>query len=264
MKVYDFFAGTRSATLPFENAGHDVFSIDNDEQFDVSLHADFLKLNPRTLPWKRPDLIWASPPCTSFSMGSNRHHWKATADCLNCGYRIVRVSGEKWEHEHYYGQQTCGEPHTRYKADLEPKSPTGELGLALLKKTLEVIEYLQPKFFVIENPTALMRSLPLMQSLEMRPTSYCVWGKSYRKPTDLWGRFPDTLAIKPPCKAVGGKSVLHRGKIYRVDRVTGKPCHEAASRGARTGTQGLSAVEAGMIPYKLAKAVYLAVERDAA
>jgi len=36
MLVFDFFAGTRSSTQAFEDAGHTVISFELDEQFDVT------------------------------------------------------------------------------------------------------------------------------------------------------------------------------------------------------------------------------------
>lgn len=74
MKVLDLFAGLCGWSAPFSKRGHDVFSVDLDERFDVSLHADILTLTPDDLPW-RPDIILASPPCETFSVSSIGAHW---------------------------------------------------------------------------------------------------------------------------------------------------------------------------------------------
>ena len=67
MRVLDLFAGLKGWSAPFEERGHEVFSVDLDDRFDVSLHADILTMSADDLPW-RPDIILASPPCEAFSV----------------------------------------------------------------------------------------------------------------------------------------------------------------------------------------------------
>lgn len=49
MLIFDFFAGTRSSTQAFEDAGHTVISFDNDPQFDVTVFADVFELTAEEL-----------------------------------------------------------------------------------------------------------------------------------------------------------------------------------------------------------------------
>lgn len=259
-KVLDLFAGLEGWSAPFRRRGHEVFSVDWDKRFDVDLHVDIRTLNPRHLPF-RPDVILASPPCESFSMGSNRHHWRATTLCEVCGRGLLRVSGERWEHI----SEKALRPHDPKPGShlmYAPKSTTGLVGQQLLRKTIELIRALNPAFYVIENPLALMRKMPEMRPFERRTVTYCRYGKHYRKPTDLWGKFPPSLRLREPCDAVGGPVVEVNGVEWRCSRKTGKPCHEKAERGSRNGAQGLSTADAGKIPYQLALAVCRAVERD--
>lgn len=118
----------------------------------------------------------------------------------------------------------------------EPKSETGRIGQALLEWTLAVIDHHKPAVFVIENPRALMRKMPQLQHLERRTVTYCQYGMPYMKPTDLWGGFPRTLKLLPPCN-------------------NGDPCHESAPRGAKTGVQGVPGDVAAKIPNALAAIV---------
>lgn len=76
MLVFDFFAGTKSSTKAFEDAGHTVISFDNDPQFDVTVQADVFTLSADELiaRFGQPDFVWASPPCTAFSVASMGHH----------------------------------------------------------------------------------------------------------------------------------------------------------------------------------------------
>lgn len=71
-----------------------------------------------------------------------------------------------------------------------------------------------------------------MQDLPRYTVTYCQYGDTRMKPTDIWTNHKNP-EFKPPCK-------------------NGDPCHVPAPRGARTGTQGLKgAKEKGVIPQKL-------------
>ncbi len=65
--VIDLFAGTGSATEPFRRAGWEVVRVELDPSFPAEYHADVSEWH-----WhgRRPDLIWASPPCTEFARES--------------------------------------------------------------------------------------------------------------------------------------------------------------------------------------------------
>ena len=62
-----------------------------------------------------------------------------------------------------------------------------ELSKKLVDKTLEIIEYLQPRFYIIENPVGKMRYMyPFIFHQEYHTLDYCMYGFPYRKPTDIW------------------------------------------------------------------------------
>lgn len=154
----------------------------------------------------KPDIILASPPCQGFSVASIQHHW-------------------------FEGR---------------PDSPKAHLALELVAATRRLISDAQPSFFVIENPRGMLRKQRVVADLERRYVTYCQYGRPYQKPTDLWGGFPPSLRLRPPC---------HRGGS----------CHEASPAGSgQTGVQSRQnrALAVQAIPYMLSHEVCLAAERD--
>ena len=70
----------------------------------------------------------------------------------------------------------------------------------VVKRTLEIISYLEPKYFVIENPqTGLLKSQEFMSSLAFDDVDYCKYGLSYRKRTRLWNNI-ETWEPRPLCR----------------------------------------------------------------
>lgn len=182
MKVLELFCGTKSFSKIAQKHGHETFTIDNDPQFNPDLCIDILDLELSMLPekWKHPDFIWASPPCTTFSVASIFRYW--TRGGL-------------------------------------PKSYKTFIGLALVKKTLELIEEMQPKYWIIENPRGMLRKQFFMPNDKRITVTYCQYGNKVQKPTDLWNNL--NHKFRPMCKP-------------------GSPCHEKASRGTRNGIQGIN------------------------
>jgi hypothetical protein len=100
------------------------------------------------------------------------------------------------------------------------------------KHLIALIKELNPKFFFIENPVGGLRKMNFMQGIARYTVTYCQYGERRQKPTDIWTNHPNP-DFKPPCKR-------------------GSPCHDAAPRGARTGTQSLkNKVEKARIPSML-------------
>lgn len=163
MLVFDLFAGTGSSTRAFEDAGHKVVRFELDTRFEADEHVDIMELDAEDLleRYGRPDFIWASPPCTAFSVASIGHHWFAP-----------------------------GVPKTEEAAHNE----------RLVFKTRVLIEALRPRHgFVIENPRGMLRKLPPLQGLNRVTVTYCAYGDDRMKPTDLWTNL-QTWVPRRACK----------------------------------------------------------------
>ena len=209
MLIFDFFSGTGSSTQAFKDAGHTVITFELDPFFEATEHADVFALNAQDLiaRYGQPDFVWASPPCTAFSVASMGHHW---------------ISGG---------------------ANPMPRTEAAKVSQELVAHTLKLIKDLAPiKGWLMENPRGMLRKLPVVEGYDRRTVTYCTYGDSRMKPTDLWGGVIG-WTHREPCK-------------------NGMPCHEAAPRGSKTGTQGLKgAKERSRVPYALGQEILEAIEK---
>jgi Tfp pilus assembly protein PilZ len=180
MNTLELFAGSRSFSKVAEQLGHRVYTSDNQDFEKIDQVCDIFDFDVNKLPYA-PDVVWTSPPCTSFSVASIGHHWNK---------------------------------------DNTPKTEKAELGVAIVKKTIEIIEQLRPKYWFIENPRGKLRKLDFMQDFQRKTVTYCSYGDMRMKPTDIWTNFD--FATRPMC--FNGNKDCH---------------HEPAPRGSKTGTQGL-------------------------
>ena len=58
---------------------------------------------------------------------------------------------------------------------------------SIVLKTIEIIDYFNPSWWVIENPqTGLLKEQPFMNGLRYNDIDYCKYGFNYRKRTWLW------------------------------------------------------------------------------
>ena len=65
--LLELFSGTQSVGQIFRQAGWDVTSIDNDPRTRPTFVADIGRIDLEQLP-PDVDMIWASPPCTQYSV----------------------------------------------------------------------------------------------------------------------------------------------------------------------------------------------------
>ena len=160
MILLELFAGTRSISRAFEKRGHKTFSIEWDKNFkDISLYADISKLTVNQiikLCGGVPDVIWASPDCTTYSIAAISHH------------RTKSESG-----------------------NLDPKSEYAKFCDKTNKHFLDLIEELKPRFYFIENPRGGLRKMDFMKGLYRYTLTYDKYGDKRMKPTDIWTNHPN-------------------------------------------------------------------------
>lgn len=72
-RVLDLFAGSCSLRSALVDLPVEVFAVDLKPFPGIDLQVDVEYFMLEDLPWV-PDLVWASPPCTSYSIAGIRHH----------------------------------------------------------------------------------------------------------------------------------------------------------------------------------------------
>ena len=80
----------------------------------------------------------------------------------------------------------------------------------IVRKTIEIIRYFNPKIYFIENPqTGLLKRQDFMDEFDYIDIDYCKYGFNYRKRTRLWTNIK-TWKGRPLCKKDCGKVVGNR------------------------------------------------------
>ena len=206
MIVLELFAGTRSIGKAFEKRGHKVYSVEWDKNFEnITLYEDINNITVKDiikLCGGVPDVIWASPDCTTYSIAAISHHRRKNEETNN----------------------------------LDPTSDYAKFCDKTNKHVLDLIQELKPKYYFIENPRGGLRKMDFMKGLYRYTVTYCQYGDTRMKPTDIWTNHPNPQ-FKPMCR-------------------NGDDCHEKAPRGSKTGTQGLKgSKERSIIPEQLCEQI---------
>lgn len=160
-KTIELFCGTKSFSKVMQAHGHSTFTIDSDESLKPDCVKDINLIIG--LEGYSPKILWASPPCTAFSVASIGKHWGG-------GYRAY-----------------------------EPISESAELGISLVKSTIRIINQIQPTWWFVENPRGVLRKMPFMQEFRRVTVTYCQYGDIRMKPTDIWTN-ATWWNPKPMCK----------------------------------------------------------------
>lgn len=176
VKLLELFAGSRSVGKIADKMGVQVFSIDIKPFDKIDIVADIEFLSIKDIPFV-PDIIWASPPCTTYSIAAISHH------------RIGVI----------------------------PKSDFAKKSDRVLGNTISIIKQFlilnsDLKFF-IENPVGMMRKMPIMKQFDRATVNYCRYGDIRMKPTDIWTNHLRTIfnvnGWQPKSKFFNGNIKCH-------------------------------------------------------
>lgn len=176
IKVLELFSGTGHISNMFREKGHKAWKVDWSKDLDANLHTDISKLTAKDLIdlcSGKPNVIWASPDCTTFSIA-------ATA---KGGGLIHREVGT-----------------------YNPKTDYAKFCDVVDQHVIDLIAEVKPKYWFIENPRGMMRKMDWMVNIGEKleggkryTVTYCQYGGKTMKPTDIWTNHPNPK-FKPICK----------------------------------------------------------------
>jgi len=209
--VVDACSGLGGFSEAFLQRGHRVIRLDCNPKF--SGVPNTLIADIRAIPLKRnlrPAVLLMAPDCTHFSVASVYRHWENGS----------------------------------------PKHWGTVENLRQVFWCLDLVDYLNPRYWILENPRGMLRKV---LGKPVHETFFASFGSLHLKPTDLWGEFPPGLVFPKPIK------------------------WNKAPRGSKSGTHGpqgrpLGCVQNGKdvrpsdsalrarIPYRLSEAICIAVE----
>jgi site-specific DNA-cytosine methylase len=160
--VLELFKGSGSVGKQARAMGFDVISLDLDPIYTPDIETDILKWDYKNA-GIRPDFIWASPPCNTFSPLAYPRKARNTKTA-------------------------------------EPLTDNARLGTRILHRTLSIIKYFESKNpnmkYVMENPRGMMRHDAKVKQLPFEATTYyCYYNDGRLKPTNFWSNFD--LGLKP-------------------------------------------------------------------
>lgn len=187
--LLELFKGTGSVGKVAKKMGYNVISVDMEEKYKPTYVTDILDFDYKSIP--TPDIIWASPPCNTYSLMINMN--------------------------------TTNRPRKNHPP-FTALTEQGKTADKVVKRTLEIISYFKqknPKLkWIIENPDGFLKQMPFMKGLPMTTTTYCMYGdrttsrngiKGTRwKPTNFWNNFD--LKLKPRCTHNINKEPYHTPK----------------------------------------------------
>jgi hypothetical protein len=146
INTVEFFCGTKSFSKVARELGYSTFTTDSNKTFKPDYCINILDFDIKRLPY-RPDVAWFSPECKYFSVASMWKHWNK---------------------------------------DYTPKTLYAECAIGIIKRMIYLIDQIKPTLIYIENPRGMLRHTRLLDHYIRHTVTYCQYGETRMKPTDIW------------------------------------------------------------------------------
>ena len=196
MKVLDLFSGLGGFSQAFKDRGHTVVTVDIEERFNPTICIDIMKINAKELIEGYGEFdVVLASP---------------PCNCFSC-MSIPRY----WNN---------GKP-----------GPEAKKAIEIIKHTLNIIIDLHPKYWFMENPMGMLRTVIGNPPVQIY---YAQYGEDRLKPTDMWGRHPTGFKDMQ----IRDKSLLDYTRCPRGSKIG--------------GTQGMKNADVrAKIPYQLSETI---------
>lgn len=207
-KLLEICAGSSELSLYAKTKGIETTTLDVKQFGNIDLVMDAEDITLEML--LKYDIVWFGTMCTTYSIAACGHH-----------------RDENYQPKTDFGIK-CDRMNTK------------------LVNLFKEVEKIKPNFiWYIENPRGVLRKMPFMRGLNRTTITYCSYGDTRMKPTDIWSNnIFDMFNLngwQPKEMCFNGNTNCH---------------HEAAPRGSRTGTQGLkNNHERSKMPKQLIKSI---------
>lgn len=169
MKLLELFSGQGTISKTFQANGFQTFKVDWSKEVQADLYADIATLTIEDilkLCNGLPDVIWASPQCTTYSIATHIHR--------------------------------------TLKENLVPKTPLAlqdDLVNVAMWDLIDELIAAGTKYYFVENPRARMRHMSFTANRPRYTITYCSYGHKGNssgfeelytmKPTDIWTNHPN-------------------------------------------------------------------------
>lgn len=176
MKMIELFSGMGDISKSFIDEGGESYRVDWSSKIEAELHQDVSKMTVEdviSLCNGIPDVVWASPQCTTYSIATHCHR--------------TLIEG------------------------LVPKTELAKHDDKVnihLWNLIDQLLALGTRYYFVENPRGRMRHMPFVKDRTRYTLTYCSYGKKgnangyteqyIMKPTDIWTNYPNPQFL-PPC-----------------------------------------------------------------
>jgi site-specific DNA-cytosine methylase len=203
MRVLELFSGTHSIGKVCKKKGYEVTSLDRDMSAECPFNSgyksenhfkeDIMTWDYQKYPRGHFDLVTASPVCLWWSL--LRNSWIG---------RKVKAHGDTIMTKEII------------ENDIE------KFGIPMVDKVFEIIDYFNPKFWWIENPSTGKMKKYIPDIIPYYDVDYCKYGMPYKKTTRFWTNIEgfEPKRCNFDCDSIDNKK--HREALGHANQPTGK------------------------------------------
>ena len=170
MNHLELFSGTHSFGKVSSKLGYNVYSLDR----DLGAKCPFTEYQSQNH-FKQDIMTW---DYKQFALENGRDFFKIiTASPVCLWWSICRLS--------WIGRKLKAHGDTIITQEILDKD-IETYGVPMVDKVFEIIDYFNPEFYIIENPSTGKMKQYINELIPYYDVNYCMYGLTYKKPTRFW------------------------------------------------------------------------------